>query len=314
MYFEEYAMYFYAMKHDLSHLEQVCKLTQDLSADHPILVGAHVYRQRSGYQSDMHYGLELGLVLSGCMRRYYQAGHQTVKPGAVWFCGMWEPHGYEIVAAPCKVVVLVIWPPILSQMQLEEQPEINWMAPFITSHAKRPQTLSACRKAMMTIGKRLASIAEKQPPMAGAWLRIRLMEIMLMLIEPWKASQALAPISISDPMEKVNRALQLVFTGHRRIPTKDAAQACGLNIKTFNAVFTRWMGIHFSEFALRYRLNAAASQLKTTDASIKAVALQWGFVDTSHFNCCFNRYYDCAPSDYRQQHTATRRSAQADVG
>ena len=175
------------------------------------------------------------------------------------------------------------------------------MAPFITPHAHRPQTAPALRKAMMmTIGKRLASIAEEPPSMAGAWLRVLLMESLLMLIASWKAPPALPPISISDPMEKVNRALQLVFTGHRRISTKDAAQACGLNIKTFNAVFTRWMGIHFAEFALRYRINAAASQLKTTDASIKAVALRWGFVDTSHFNRCFNRYYDGAPSKYRR--------------
>lgn len=288
------------MKHDLSHLEQVRKLTLDLSADHPIQLGAHVHWQSAGYQSDMHYGLELGLVLSGCMRRYYRDGRQTVKPGTVWFCGMWEPHGCEIIAAPCKVVVFVIWPPILSQMQMEEQPKINWLAPFIAPWDKRPQAAPGRRKALLAIGKRLASIAAEPPPMAGAWLRILLMETLLMLIEPWKAPQALPPISISDPMEKVNRALQLVFTGQRRISTKDVAQACGLNIKTFNAVFTRWMGIHFSEFALRYRLNAAASQLKTTNASIKIVALQWGFVDTSHFNCCFNRYYGCAPSKYRR--------------
>ena len=287
------------MKHDLSNMEQVRKLTQDLSADHPIQVSAQVHRQRAGYQSDMHYGLELGLVLSGCMCRYYRDGRQTVRPGEAWFCGMWEPHGCEIIAAPCKVVVLVIWPPILAQMRLEEQPEINWMAPFITPYAKRPQTPPALRKAMMMIGKRFSSITAEPPPMARAWLRVLLMEILLMLIEPWKAPQARPSISINDPMEKVNRALQLVFAGHRRISTRDVAQACGTNIKTFNAVFTRWMGIHFSEFALRYRINAAASQLKTTDASIKATALQWGFVDTSHFNRCFNRYYGCAPSDYR---------------
>lgn len=227
--------------------------------------------------------------------------------GAVWFCGMWEPHGCEIVAAPCKVVVLVIWPPILAKMQLEEQPEINWMAPFIAPWDKRPQAAPGRRKAILAIGKRLASIAEDPPPMAGAWLRILLMETLLMLIEPWKAPPARPAMAIGDPMEKVNRALQLVFTGHRRISIRTAAQACGTNSKTFNAVFTRWMGIHFSEFALRYRLNAAASQLKTTDASIKAVALQWGFVDTSHFNLCFNRYYGCAPSKYRQQRTATHR-------
>lgn len=297
------------MKHDLSHLDQIRKLTLDLSADHPVQVHSTVHHRRGEHNYDMHYGLELGLVLSGCMRRYYRDGQQTVKPGAVWFCGMWEPHGCEIVAAPCKVVVFVIWPPILSQMRLEEQPNINWLAPFITPHAKRPQTLPVCRKAMLAIGKQMASIAVEPPPMAGAWLRILLMETLLMLIEPWKAPPAQPAMVHGDPMEKINCALQLVFAGRRRISIRTAAQACGTNSKTFNAVFTRWMGIHFSEFALRYRLNAAASQLKTTDASIKAVALQWGFVDTSHFNRCFNRYYGCAPSDYRQQRTATLRQA-----
>jgi AraC-like DNA-binding protein len=156
--------------------------------------------------------------------------------------------------------------------------------------------------------------------MAGAWLRVLLMEILLMLIEPWKAPSARSPMASGDSLEKINRTLQLVFTGHRRISTKDAAQACGLNIKTFNAVFTRWMGIHFSEFALRYRLNAAASQLKTTDASIKAVALRWGFVDTSHFHRCFIRYYGCVPSKYRHDwfgrvgFEETRNAAKRHVG
>jgi AraC-like DNA-binding protein len=51
----------------------------------------------------------------------------------------------------------------------------------------------------------------------------------------------------------------------------------------FSKVFRELMGISFSKFAFRYRLKQAAYQLVRSDDPIKQIALEWGFIDTSHF-------------------------------
>ena len=40
------------------------------------------------------------------------------------------------------------------------------------------------------------------------------------------------------------------------------------------------MGLPFADFALRYRLDAAASGLRQPGESVKSIALLWGFAET----------------------------------
>ena len=63
--------------------------------------------------------------------------------------------------------------------------------------------------------------------------------------------------------------------------------------------FKSLMGVSFSEFSLRFRVSSAARELVSTDKTMKAIAFDWGFTDTSHLHRCFVKYYKIAPSMFR---------------
>jgi transcriptional regulator GlxA family with amidase domain len=64
--------------------------------------------------------------------------------------------------------------------------------------------------------------------------------------------------------------------------------------------FEQTVGISFAQFALRYRLEGAAAALLHDEAPLKAIAIDWGFVDASHFHHCFTRNFGCTPATYRR--------------
>src|ERR1700748_973806 len=103
------------------------RLSFDLTDETPMKSGVHTYPQRQDFRSDMHFELELGIVERGRMQRQYDGFDMTCGPGQVWFCGIWEPHRYRVVTAPCKVHVLVIRPQMLASLSFPEAPSYKWL-------------------------------------------------------------------------------------------------------------------------------------------------------------------------------------------
>lgn len=75
----------------------------------------------------------------------------------------------------------------------------------------------------------------------------------------------------------------------------------GLSRNGFSLLFKRLMGIRFSEFSLRYRLDKTASLILQSQEPLKSIASQYGFHDLSNFSHQFKRYYACSPKDYRMR-------------
>jgi len=267
----------------------------------PVVISATTHSHRREAQYDMHFGLELGIVLSGAMRRHYDGHSRLVGREQVWFCGMWEPHGFEVIKAPCEVIVLVIWPPLLAQLRFEEAPEIKWMAPFALKPADRPQINSAMKKKLIEQADQLKKLIAPATPVEKAQIRIGLLNILTMIAgrcpELKSDNVNLGP----EQWSKLNRAVQLVFGSRAFISTGRAAKECGLNRNIFSLLFEKWMGIRFADFALRFRLKLAAGQLLSGNDPLKAVALNWGFTDTSHFHRVFRKHYGRSPSIFRRQ-------------
>lgn len=268
----------------------------------PVVFSATTHSHRRESQYDMHFGLEMGIVLSGVMRRYYEGHSRLVGRGQVWFCGMWEPHGFEVIKAPCEVIVLIIWPPLLAQLRFEEAPEIKWMAPFALKPADRPQMNSAMKKKLIEQADQLKKLIAPSTPVEKAQIRIGLLNILTMTAgrcpELKSENVNLSP----EQWSRLNRAVQLVFQSRVFVSTKRAAMMCGLNRNIFSLLFEKWMGIRFSDFALRFRLKQAAGQLLSGNDPLKAVAHRWGFTDTSHFHRVFRKHYGRSPSGFRRQH------------
>lgn len=285
-----------------SALQDITRYIHPISAQAPIKasISRHAVRTESRY--DMHFGLEMGIVLSGAMTRYYSDYQRQVSRGQCWFCGMWEPHGGKVTLAPFEALVFVIWPPLLMQLRFEEAPDLNWMAPFIAKPAERPKCSSAIRCFLLERGAALKSRILRYHAIDKAVIRVELLNMLAVILEQYPELKPAGGLPSAALWCRLDRVLQYVFQSRVFISTSQAAKLYGLNRNDFSRLFKTWMGISFADFALRYRITAAAKELTEKQDSVKTTAYHWGFADDSHFNRLFTGYYGCSPAEFRQQH------------
>lgn len=264
-----------------------------ISPQRPIRGFHHIWSTRQALRYDMHFGLEVGVLLRGTMQRHYQGTEFKRSRGQVWLCGMWEPHGYAIRRAPCEAVVMIVYPPVLMRPAGEMGQEVDWLRPF---HRDTTGAPSCDTTTVLRIAREVRDILNANRSDTQAWLRLKMSELLL-LLQGNQASE-MSPNKTMEASTRVGRAIRMVFASRRRVSTQSAARACGMNRNAFAREFQAAMGISFSEFGLRYRLRAAADQLRREHLPVKTIAANWGFTDTSHLHRCFRKYLHCPPSAY----------------
>ena len=257
----------------------------------------HVCRTRSSTPLfDMHYELELGIVLEGEIERYSSQTRYTCMAGDVWFCGMWELHGCAIHGT-CEIIVLLMRPSVVAGLFFPEAPNVAWMAPFTNPLARRPVARDDQRDAIIAIGHRMSAFSGRTDWLGSIHIRLLLVELLVLLL-------ADAPTSSFAPSleqyTRISPALDLVFRSRSFITNDQAAECCAMSCFQFIREFQRLMGLSFATFALRHRLCGAADELARTDRTVGAVATAWGFSDSSHLIHLFLQHFGCSPTEYRR--------------
>jgi len=285
------------------------RLNFPVTADMPIYpIGCKYLRPEKHVIYDMHFALELGIVVRGGMERRCRQQKEVLAPGQIWLCGVWEPHGFRIVTAPCEIAGFLIWPAALAEMTCPEAPRFNWMAPFTADLKNRPHVPDALRPFAVNLGKRLIDLYKMRG--GGALsinertrlkLRVCLMDALLALTEEWTPPAGNASQSSVLLYDRINQAVDLVFHQRRFISADEAAKACRLPHNAFCEAFREVMGLNFGDFVLSHRLSGARNQLLTTPDPIKKISQDWGFVDHSHFHRAFPRHYGCTPAAYKKK-------------
>ncbi|OGV67217.1 MAG: hypothetical protein A3K19_26235 [Lentisphaerae bacterium RIFOXYB12_FULL_65_16] len=290
-----------AASRDSNRLPHVKPLRFKLSDAAPLAVQLHTHAERVATPvMDMHYEVELGVVLSGSMTRLQHRKRFDYAAGDVWFHGFWEPHGYILRQVPCEVLVVVVWPPALASQQFPEAPHLQWLAPFTEYSGRKPQLTEAERKHAVAFAHRMKELAGAGgDSLTMLRRRLALTEFLL----PFAARNRPAAHDTAEAEEyrRISPALQLAFRVERRVSNEEAAAACGLSHDTFMRAFRSLMGATFADFARRHRAAAAARDLAATDMPVKAVAARWGFTDESHLHRVFREHYGCNPGEYRHR-------------
>lgn len=249
---------------------------------------------------DMHYAVEVGVVRRGHMRRFYNGLRQDCGPGDVWFCGMLEPHGMQVMRAPCEVFVFVAWPPMLNEIRFPEAPALNWMAPFLVPPGRRPRAAAAERREALRLISRFLAGPDKPEGGRRVLLRLSLLGILLpFALRAGPEAERAGPEPFSP--NRIAPVLNLLDGCRERISMDCAARLCGISRDTFAREFHSLMGLSFVQFNLRQRLAGAAGALATGDTPVKAIARDWGFTDSSHLDRLFTRQYGCHPQQYRDR-------------
>jgi AraC-like DNA-binding protein len=93
---------------------------------------------------------------------------------------------------------------------------------------------------------------------------------------------------------------------HRRsresIATRELAALAGLSVSQFDRTFRKTLGASPRQYLLRVRIEAACRPLAETDATIAAIAVEFGFHDHAHFTRSFRQVMGATPSAYRMDH------------
>ena len=263
----------------------------------PIRATVNEQRRTPGLLYDMHYELELGIMLEGCMERRFERTEYAAGPGQVWMCGIWEPHGYRVVSEISRVLVIVIRPELLVQMSYAEAPGRSWLAPFTAPPKQRPRATPDQQGALLELAHRFIRTLAAEEEERALRQRLLVVEILLTLTRGWRA-----PAVMNSPAShyaRISKAVELVFAERGLISAVEAARSCSLSRNHFDRLFHGLMRLSFARFALRYRLGNAAGQLIRSDDALKKVADDWGFTDASHLVHCFQKHYGCTPLEYR---------------
>jgi len=271
-----------------------------LSMEHPVIAKYSSFEKQSKLIFDMHYALEMGLVLSGRMKRYYQNWRTELGPGQIWLCGIWEPHGFDIMHVPCQVIFFAISPEMLATTSFAENTAWDWLAPFIVPPEKRPHVKPNQKAAFLTLGRRIMDALEKKEK-TGILLRLLVLETIFELCNQWPCAPRRRAVP-GDSFSIINRAVDLVLKSHTLLTVHDAAKACNLSASIFTRLFHKVMGLSFADFSIRYRLHGAKEQLVRSQDPLKSIAISWGFADKSHFHHVFVGHYGCTPSEYRKRY------------
>ncbi|NIA08153.1 MAG: helix-turn-helix domain-containing protein [Actinobacteria bacterium] len=183
-------------------------------------------------------------------------------------------------------------------------PEINWLAPFTALPQKRPKVPKGTKGRILNHAQRLIEALDVEiESIRLCRIRLLLLGVILTIFENWIPPKLVGGATNAS-FTRINSAIEMTLGSSRLVTTEETARACNINRKTFSWLFREMMGIHYSEFNLRHRINKAAEQLLRTDDPLKRIAKDWGFVDVSHLHNCFMNHYNCSPKEYRQQSEA----------
>ena len=84
------------------------------------------------------------------------------------------------------------------------------------------------------------------------------------------------------------------------ITLEEVSAIAGFSASYFSGLLKKEMGIGFSEYLIRLRMEKAKELLKGTNINIKDICSQVGYSDLKHFNMVFKKYTGIKPGEYRK--------------
>ncbi|PCJ56139.1 MAG: hypothetical protein COA79_19575 [Planctomycetota bacterium] len=103
-----------------------------------------------------------------------------------------------------------------------------------------------------------------------------------------------------DP--RIIKALQILHENYSHsLSIQDVALESQLSVAQFRRLFKEFIGISPKTYLNNYRIERAASLLRSTSLSIKQIAFQVGYQDEHYFHNVFKRFFGLTPRQYQAQ-------------
>lgn len=92
-----------------------------------------------------------------------------------------------------------------------------------------------------------------------------------------------------------------IRASYAEVTLESAAEFARLNPYYFSTFFKQQTGEKFSDYLLRVKMEAAASQLERGNQNIKEIGEAVGYTNPNSFTRAFRQYYNCSPKEYRRK-------------
>ena len=252
------------------------------------------------FQADIHYALQISLVLYGEVEMIFDDCRKTYRAGDIFFTTCWEPHAYRLSAA--KSFLMSINLNIETLGQCAPFSNCDFMLPFAASAAARVSPADEKeRHFIWDSGRKIFHYFCKKPQNYHyyAWLLIH--ELLLHNIDLMTTGNEEPTYSRYD-FKRIKNAVDLIRKTQGKTPSlEEAAEVCNLSVSRFSAIFKRSVGISYGQFALHARLSKVAEELLYSNYSLNELADRWGFFDASSLSHAFYKVFNCRPGAFKKQ-------------
>lgn len=266
----------------------------------PIIVIDDYYVDKNSNFYDIHYDYELGVVVKGAVTRTFRGKGKTLMPGEVWVTGIWEPHGFELEEIPSEMMCFILSPESLSKIL---PMGFNWIKIFSPESDSTPPVKEKFKPLILQACNEVKEVADLDFRTALSWKANIIARILLYVVESNideynKIQQQTENIVGYDEIKNV---VNLVFNTNDIVTVKEAASQCMMSTSHFSRLFKKVTGVTFAKFALGHRIKQSAISLLDTSDPIKKIAIDWGFIDSSHYTKTFENFFGTSPSEFRKQ-------------
>lgn len=257
-----------------------------------------MYRDDRTY-GHMHLALQAMVVLEGQVELDLGQGWRRFDKGHGRASGSLEAHRWRVVSREMVEFRFEFLPSLFSQM-----PNLKGFDPSAVFRSPSRWSVlgetPAMRKSLLAIGREFARKYEQPISPGEVFIDLmRFLDVLGRTVTPGPAAEP-APWSDLAGVARIRPALERIEQSYgQRVSAEDAARVCHMSRSTFDRLFKQMTGFSYAHFALRSRIAEAARALKFGETSVKAVAHNLGFTDSSHFCHAFTAEYGMTPAQYR---------------
>jgi len=276
----------------------------NLDSERPISVSKSLHIKDSEVRYDMHFPCEMGVVIKGKYRRRYQRSSNLLKPGEVWWCGMWEPHGGYGIEEETEVIVIVMLPEFLISAGISS--DVSILLPFFKEGLRlglQPETAKE-RAFNIELALKIYEEVESNKPGWQTAIRLDLLRMNHQLLRklPSPSLQQSGELSAATDFQRLLPSFEYIRSNLPSAMTmEEVAKSAHMSRSCFASVFRRTVGKTFAKYVLEIRLEHARRDLLLNDDKIEVVAQRWGFVDAPHLTHHFVRQFGQTPGVYRER-------------
>ena len=236
-------------------------------------------------EPDLHSDIHLIVVLSGSLRIRNDNEFLQLRPGDFVLTAPWVLHGSNTMTGGTRLFVLTIETAALLEHMLCQKERL--LSLLFCPEALRKKCLSKCSLSPF-VKKLLQSFEtceqeEETMRTMRRWLAIQTFFVDLLS----GLTNSDFPVVSTEKFRKIEPSLTRISEG-KALSVHEAAALCRLSVSYFTHLFKETMGVSFSVYEMRSRMNHAAIRLQQ-GIPVKEAAEEFSFFDSSHFSKIFNK-------------------------